>query len=135
MKKKMGSAAGAAPLEKVGKRRLLKLAEFLDTLPPARFDMGSWAPDKGTLADCDTTACALGWATTIPGFRRAGLKMGDMVPEFDGLEELDAAEFFFGLRPSQASSIFIPREYEGFVADITPQMVARKIRALVSEAA
>jgi hypothetical protein len=56
--------------------RLLKLANFLDNLPPERFRFNAWVGDgwecKPDLS-CGTTACALGWATTIPEFAAAGL--------------------------------------------------------------
>lgn len=60
------------------RRRLLKLADFLDALPPERFDFGVWAGDDWKGApdlSCGTTACALGWATTIPEFARLGLRL------------------------------------------------------------
>lgn len=49
--------------------RLLRLAAFLDTLPPERFDYRTWVgKDWQGKADlsCGTTACALGWAMTLP---------------------------------------------------------------------
>lgn len=60
------------------KRRLLKLANFLDKLPPHRFDFRTWAgynwKGKADLS-CGTSACAMGWATTFPSFRRLGLRL------------------------------------------------------------
>lgn len=58
------------------KRRLLKLADFLDTLPKQRFNYEHWVGRDWQGAanlSCGTTACALGWATTIPSLRKAGL--------------------------------------------------------------
>jgi len=49
-------------------RRLLKLADLLTNLPPKRFDYYAWVGLgwKGARdLSCGTTACALGWATTI----------------------------------------------------------------------
>lgn len=60
------------------KRRLLKLADFLDELPPTRFNYESWVGDSWegrSNLSCGTTACALGWATTIPSFRKLGLRL------------------------------------------------------------
>lgn len=66
----------------VGNRRLLKLAAFLEALPKHLFNYcwfcNSWnvtnlSPEKATA--CGTTACALGWATAIPSFRKLGLKL------------------------------------------------------------
>lgn len=61
---------------RTGNRRLLKLADKLDSLPPARFKYSSWVGDdwKGKPdLSCGTTACAIGWGTTMPVLRRAGL--------------------------------------------------------------
>ena len=61
-----------------GNRRLLKLAAFLDTVPPSRFDYNQWVGEdwRGDPAlSCGTSACALGWATTMPTFRRLGLAL------------------------------------------------------------
>jgi len=62
----------------MNKRRLLKLAEFLEKLPRKRFNYRRWVGgDWGGAKDlsCGTNACALGWATTIPTLRRAGLRL------------------------------------------------------------
>lgn len=59
-------------------RRLLVLAEFLEKLPMARFDYQSWVGNdwKGKQdLSCGTTACALGWAATMPEFRALGLRI------------------------------------------------------------
>jgi len=79
--------------------RLVKLAQHLATIPEQYFDLSSWAEgeiddqsylkqaglkeqDEQTCSaqqlidvNCGTTACALGWAATIPAFRKAGLKL------------------------------------------------------------
>lgn len=58
--------------------RLLRLAEFLETVPKERFDLSSWVgEDWGGKQDlsCGTTACAMGWAATMPEFRELGLKI------------------------------------------------------------
>ena len=58
--------------------RLVKLAEFLKTVPEDRFDMSTWVWLRGRLPkhidereSCGTGGCALGWATAIPEFRKA----------------------------------------------------------------
>lgn len=62
---------------RVGNRRLLKLARFLERLPPKRFNYNTYvgADWKGDAKLCGTTACAIGWATTIPEFRKLGLRL------------------------------------------------------------
>ncbi len=113
-------------------KRLLKLADFLDTLPPERFRYDRWVGDswKGMQdLSCGTTACALGWAATMPAFRKLGLRLfeiedGGKKTGFCALEgtpynkyssystlssySLDAAMEIFGLSRSEASFIFYP---------------------------
>lgn len=61
-----------------GNRRLLVLAEFLEKLPGERFDYSVWVgvdwQGKSDLS-CGTSACALGWAATIPEFQHLGLRL------------------------------------------------------------
>lgn len=60
------------------KRRLLKLADYLSKLPKEKFDYSHWAGSnwggKANLS-CGTSACALGHSTTIPSFRKLGLRL------------------------------------------------------------
>jgi hypothetical protein len=64
----------------VSKRRLLALAEFLRKLPPKRFEFGVEVSDawqgKADLS-CGATACAMGWSTTMPIFRRLGVRLSE----------------------------------------------------------
>lgn len=63
-------------------RRLLVLAEFLEKLPPERFNFSTWVGDdwKGAAdLSCGTVACALGWATAIPEFAAAGLHLETVI--------------------------------------------------------
>lgn len=74
------------------KQRILKLCDYLEKLPPSaarHFDMVEWFGHKKKhkhlrdgetveqrhLSSCGTTACALGWASTMPYFRKLGLSM------------------------------------------------------------
>jgi hypothetical protein len=129
---------------KVGNRRLLKLATFLKTVPPHRFNYAHWAGNdwKGDPnLTCGTTACALGWATAMPFFRRLGLHLKRdvfgtrpyvSVGEWD---EEDAAGIIFGLTGEESRFLFFPGEfYDGRYApavDATPKMVARHIEEFV----
>ncbi|WP_425919436.1 hypothetical protein [Acinetobacter sp. TSRC1-2] len=64
---------------------LLELADFLEKLDPNRFDIRTWRrPNKNSvgfisdqqlLSDCNTVACAIGWAVTLPKWRDAGFYM------------------------------------------------------------
>lgn len=79
-------------LSKLAVRRLTKLADYMEKLPKAaekHFSMQAWfrhdgehpflkdgeSPQKKHYFDCGTSACALGWAATMPYFRKAGLKI------------------------------------------------------------
>lgn len=128
-------------LDHTFKARLLRLADFLDTLEPARFDFNRWVGlswgGKEDLS-CGTTACGLGWATTIPEFRELGLRMLRKAPEhagspfhvnygFVGLAEskvtgdeenpswlhvLEATQKVFGLDEEQTTHLFTPCDLE-----------------------
>lgn len=76
-------------ISKIAKRRLTKLIEFMEKLPASankHFNMNTYIshsgghdhalPEKPTAKDlhtCGTTACALGWACTLPYFQRLGM--------------------------------------------------------------
>lgn len=68
--------------------RLLKLAAFLEQLDPKRFNYRRWVGDdwKGAQdLSCGTTACALGWAATMPEFQELGLRLEQVVsPDSEG---------------------------------------------------
>lgn len=118
-----------------GKRRLIKLAEFLETAElPGKFDMSEWHRKT----DCGTSACALGWATTIPSFRRAGLTLGPSevgtisIPEYDGHADLCAASAFFDIGWFDADNLFRPRDMNDLTGKRGRKIVARRIRKLVA---
>jgi hypothetical protein len=61
------------------RNRLLTLAALLRRVKREQFDMDHWVNPHtwGGKLDfsCGTSGCVLGWATTIPSFRKAGLRM------------------------------------------------------------
>lgn len=66
-----------------GNRRLLVLADFLEKLPPERFDFSRWVGEKwGGKPDlsCGTTACGMGWATTAVPEAKLELRRHSMSP-------------------------------------------------------
>lgn len=109
--------------------RLTRLRNFLrDNVKDERFNLATWAGnDKiewGGLRDlsCGTTACAMGWATTIPEFQALGLKLvrqpdtisGEFYPptiEFEGETHFHAAARFCGISDSEAEYLFNPSSY------------------------
>lgn len=135
------------------KKRLLMLADFLDNLPEERFDYSHWAGDNwGGKSDlsCGTTACALGWATTIPELAEAGLVMhrpashhdneedplvclrarvGTIDPRFDCLSKFpeEAARQVFGLSKSEYEWLFIPNTFHKDVGSPSRYATAKEV--------
>ena len=99
------------------KRRLLQLVDVLRKLPVKRFNYSTWVgKDWGGAPDlsCGTTACALGWATTIPALRRAGLRLGK-IPNDDDFQPF--APHMVGDTPSYDSSEYVAAEVFGLSFD------------------
>jgi hypothetical protein len=107
--------------------RLLKLADLLESLPPERFDYSKWgsAVEQLTAPACQTTACALGWATAIPewGLRLApscstkypcvatsDLSNEETAQKDAWIVSLGTAQKVFGLGRTDANWLFIPSE-------------------------
>jgi hypothetical protein len=139
----------------IGKRRLTKLIEFMESLPRSankHFDMGSWFTHNGehplplpqgapinaeVLKDCGTTACALGWAATMPYFNRLGLHvehdggLGQVVYKGrhgDVSVEGCSTPLFGGLDSFQWMELF-----SGSNGDRTPKQWARRARKLLKQ--
>ncbi len=69
-------------------------------------------------AQCGSEACAAGWATQIPAFRRAGLKQcskGEYTPQYKEAQGFRACEEFFHLTSKQSDYLFDP----GYYGEIT----------------
>ncbi len=129
----------------VGNRRLLKLAAFLETVPRQRFDYGNWFNDpfdtalrarlekRGVrLPECGTTACAMGWACSVPSFKRLGLTAttsGTIIfgPALGGML---SARALFALEGNEPQELFLPENDQEDRA--TPKYVAKKIRKFVA---
>jgi hypothetical protein len=91
------------------KARARVMRDFLEALPPERFDMSDWVvgavqddyifPDTRVLEhQCGTAACIAGWVNflTTPGKRRSFI---------------DEAGHWLGLRPYQAHEMFLPNMF------------------------
>lgn len=109
--------------------RLEKLYAFLGTIKPKKFKFGSWAESPTGQTDvnvCGSTACALGWAASMPEFRKRGLKLQWEIYGWDHNMESeatvvmknkagfkiygdDAGAEFFGLTAEEAEYLFIPK--------------------------
>lgn len=136
----------------VYRKRLLKLAEFLEALPRKKFDYRFYATsEEETIRECPTTACAIGWACTMPTFKRLGAYLTvdrflgltyhltyHFQPQMKGAEdegEFAVGEQIFGLSVEEFDYLFNP--YVGMEnpgkpgPDATPKQVAKHIRKFV----
>jgi hypothetical protein len=97
---------------------------------------------------CGAAACACGHAALMPEFQSQGLKLVVPVwgarhaqPFYEGREGWAAIENFFGLNDSWAQYLFNAESYDDEpdvmfddgIPLVTPDMVAKRIRALVSD--
>lgn len=123
--------------QKIGAKRLLKLADFLDTVPRRAFNFRSITRVKHkhikrygfasfedvseedlranvkshSYKECETTACALGYCSVIPSFRRLGLRLvdGDVVLAGDDtLANFGVARMIFSISSDEAMLLFNP---------------------------
>jgi hypothetical protein len=127
---------------KVTVRRLRKLAAFLRELPRRKFDFGTWARDPGNPDpehrikldphDCKTVACAAGWATCIPEFKRAGLRLRNGIPSMpSGAAGSHAMAEVLGIDEGIAQEYFASPYYYG--GKVTPKKVARGLERLADD--
>ncbi len=126
--------------------RLLRLAVFLRTLDPKRFQFHefvgkNWKGDP--LLSCGTSACAIGWCPTV--FPEVTMTKGDYwkcggIPDFkvQGIEKSVCFDFrtngqaalreFFGINAEEYDYLFIPGSSEEALAeDATADEVADRI--------
>lgn len=125
----------------------MALVKLLRQLPRKRFDFSTWVGTDWAGAkdlSCGTTACALGWATTIPSLQRAGLRLrrhefGLPYVECNSRADDGAAAEIFGISDEDAASLFYPRfcgpdEIDsGLPDDATPKQVADHIEKFVEQ--
>lgn len=130
----------------MNKDRLLLLAEFLETKVPAgRWDYrtivgNDWQGHQDL--SCGTTACAIGWAATIPSIRDAGLVLcTDEYNGFESWETFKLASQVFELSEEEAAYLFEPdrrtrwaekNEHGPLPETATASQVAAHIRAFVA---
>lgn len=121
-----------------GARRLMVLADRLDTVPEERFSMKCWMGTRegGYMLSCGpddlehtcgTAGCAVGWATTIPAFHQEGFRWLYGSPNFRGDGGFWAVRQFFGVSHTDAMWLF------DAIHDRSPREEAAIIRAFVAE--
>lgn len=127
--------------------RLLKLAGVLENLPRKdQFNYRFWVDrgwnGRGAKSDlsCGTSACALGWATTIPEFQELGMRLvadGDsyghvVIGSLENSSPDHASAVVFGLNTRQHLLLFHP-SYNRLGEDASAEQVAAHIREFVAD--
>lgn len=112
------------------RERLTTLADFLDTVPEEKFDIGIW------FNKCRTAGCAVGWATTIPEFKNDGLELHSVAggfnsPCYKSNYSDYAIQDFFRLTSTQSGYLFYGRAYYDW--NTKPYEVAARIRELLAD--
>lgn len=123
------------------KDRLLKLADYLETVPRRAFEISAWKerdatkPEGNTPGDCGFAGCAVGWAAHTRMFR--GLRFGKGVNSdeiyYGHYSNFTAVEKLFSFDREAATYLFDSVSYPNFSA--TPKQVAKRIRKFVKEQA
>lgn len=135
-------------MKTVYKRRMLRLAKFLDGLPPKKFDLRiivdgtTKAPCKADIQNeaCGTVGCAMGWSPIVfPTMLE--YRQGSYGPEdFDVViknkshkpkKNFHAIMKVLGIDYHESVDLFDPGGYMS--NNVGPKDVARKIRKLVKD--
>lgn len=96
------------PLPRPQERRLAKLADFLESLPPERFDLGGWI--EGSTWDIDEDGCRF----------------------YIGAEHINQEEYRHTRAGALFNWLFMPSNYPGRPSHVLPVHVARRIRRVVA---
>jgi hypothetical protein len=128
--------------DKQKQKRILKLADYVESLPRERFNFRHWVGSgwQGKVdLSCGTTACALGWATAMPMFRRLGLRMGQSelvggAPEVFGSNSIVRLAELFGVTTSVFDRLFHPDSRPGYLPGrVTNKQWAKHARSIYAE--
>ena len=134
-------------ISKLGFKRLYKLCDFAESLPKEankHFGMSDYfrhlgahsheipeKPKAEHLLSCGTTACMLGWAMTVPAFRRAGLSIYIWhEPSGATRFQVDGSEEVFGLGYEYDSHRW-GQLFGSENKDKTPKAWAKRVRRLL----
>lgn len=132
------------------RKRLMMIERKTRHVKPDKFWFGSWVgygwggkPDLS----CGTTACAVGWATTIPYLRKRGLhliklpttKSGwpTILPNVDtftsGMQHLEGVAKFLGLTIEEYKYLFTNSMHGSLSVDATNIQVANHLREFIND--
>jgi len=117
--------------------KLLKMADFVETLPEENFDLSIWKQ----VNLCGTVCCAVGWAIEKKLFPELSFRhvycsnypVPRILPENTRYELLgfDAVSEVFNISWTEAKWLFSSRSY--LQTRVTPKMVSERIRTFVKE--
>lgn len=120
------------------KDRLLKLADFLETVPRVAFNIERWVtsgatkPEGARPGDCGFAGCAIGWAAHANLFE--GLSLLEHSPSYHNTEGFEAVDLLFDFDDAD------PEDYGAYLFHFanypaphnpTPEDVAARIRQFV----
>jgi hypothetical protein len=118
--------------------RLATLAAFLEKLPMKLFCFEWGVPKLPTKKR--QFGCPLGWATTIPELKKAGLGTrrgveNEILMSYKEHLGLEAVQEFFGLSFDEAWETFTPDGYRLLreQGQLSPQVVASRLRLLITK--
>ena len=132
----------------IQRKRLLKLADFLEQLPPQKFDFGVIVTEgakpmlealKAREESCGTVACAIGWMPAVfPRLTkwkrsRSGLGLVVGLKDTSKYRNFEVAERFFGISKDDARYLFNPGD-SVLSYDASAKQVAKHIRSFVGDA-
>lgn len=125
----------------MNKRRLLKLADFLETVPAKKFDLGTWVqsmptkPEAKVEGSCGFAGCAMGWAIHAKLFRGLTFEQPEWPeetnrgPQYKGHTGFSAVDELFKIDGHASLYLFVEDQYPNFHP--TPKQVAKRIRKFV----
>lgn len=117
------------------KDRLLKLADFILTVPKEQFNMEYWGKDVN-FKSCGTAACACGWATVLfkrckdaPHLEEDKYSYSNIDFVYNGKIGFNAAAEFFDITHEASEYLFYPSRYKA--KHPTRRMVSQRIKKFV----
>lgn len=121
-------------------QRLLKLADFLETVPRKAFYIGRWVKSEKSRregrhpGECGFSGCAVGWAAhgrLFRGLRLERSPIGGLYPTYEGSSATGAINRLFQIDETDSLYLFFDQSYIEQKYNPTPKQVAKRIRKFV----
>ena len=126
-------------------KRLKHFVVVMERVPQEKFLIDNWfnkgafeepldvvVPNNFVHVDCQTSACALGWAALDKTFNEAGLKFNEWEEiVFNACSYEDAGKAFFGLTRDELGNLFYDSSYNS--NPVKPKHVIRKLKNLIKK--